>query len=135
MMQTLLADRFQLQFHRDIRTIPVYELAASPKAKLTRAAEENPGMGVENGSFVFRHVTMSDFAERLSDISAFDRPVLNKTGLEGSFDITLTGAAAGMRENSDAVFAAVEAAGLRLNSRKDPVEILIVDRAAPPSEN
>jgi uncharacterized protein (TIGR03435 family) len=136
MMRSLLADRFQLRLHQNIRTIPVYELAASRKAKLTTAADnEKPGMSVVSGGFVFEHVTMPDFAERLSDFAAFDRPVLDKTGINGFFDITLTGAASAMRENPDSIFSAVEAAGFRLNARKDPIEILIVDRAVPPSAN
>jgi uncharacterized protein (TIGR03435 family) len=136
MMQALLADRFQLHVHRAVRAVPIYELAASPKTKLTRADDdEKPGMSVVNGGFVFEHVTMPDFAERLSDFAAVDRPVLDKTGIDGSFDITLTGAAASVRENPDSIFSAVEAAGLRLNARKEPIEILIVDRAAPPSAN
>jgi uncharacterized protein (TIGR03435 family) len=99
------------------------------------AADQRSGMGVVNGSFVFEHITMSQLAEHLSDLSAFDRPVLNKTGLDGSFDITLPSAAAAMRENPDSIFAAVESAGFRLNARKSPVEILIVDHAEQPSQN
>lgn len=137
MMQALLTDRFQLQLHREARAIPVYELTANPKAaKLTpTVADEKADLTVVNGSFVFQHVIMSDFAERLSDLSAFDRPVLNKTGLDGFFDVTLTGAAAAMRESPDSIFSAVETAGFHLNQRKDPVEVLIIDRAAPPSAN
>jgi uncharacterized protein (TIGR03435 family) len=136
MMQALLADRFQLRVRRAVRTIPVYELAANPKAKLMPAgADEKEGMSVASGSFVFEHITMSDFTERLSDFSAFDRPVLDKTGLNGFFDVTLTGAAAAMRQNPDSIFSAVEAAGFHLNTRKDPVAILIVDHATPPSSN
>ncbi|MDQ1474110.1 MAG: hypothetical protein QOJ99_5590, partial [Bryobacterales bacterium] len=100
MMQALLADRFSVRVHRETRTMPVYELVARPKAPKLRKSttEQNTGMSVVNGSFVFHRVTMSEFAERLSDFSALDRPVLDKTGLEGVFDITLTSAAIAMRE-------------------------------------
>jgi len=78
---------------------------------------------------------MSELAGYLSDLAAFDRPVLNKTGLDGSFDITLPSAAVAMRENPDSIFAALESAGFRLNARKSSVEILIVDHAEQPSPN
>jgi uncharacterized protein (TIGR03435 family) len=105
--------------------------------KLKRASSDQTptGMTVENGSFVFRRVTMAEFAERLSDFSSFDRPVLDRTGIDGLFDITLTSAATAMRSDPDAIFAAVESTGLRLDSTKAPLEILVVDHAEKPSPN
>jgi uncharacterized protein (TIGR03435 family) len=137
MTQALLADRFRLRLRRATRTIPVYQLTAgSGAAKLRHSAtDEHSGMNVANGSFVFEHVTMSQLAENLSDLSAFDRPVVNTTGLDGAFDSTLPSAAAAMRENPDSIFSALESIGLSLSARKSPVEILIVDHAEQPSQN
>jgi len=138
MMQGLLADRFHLRLHRDIKSISVYELTATPgaAAKLkSSAADHRSGISVANGGFIFEHVTMSQLAEHLSDLSGIDRPVLDKTGIDGAFDITLPSAAAAMRENPDSIFGAVESVGFRLNARKSPVEILIVDHAEQPSPN
>jgi uncharacterized protein (TIGR03435 family) len=136
MMQALLADRFQLRFHRETRTVPVYELVLVANTKLRPAESgENPGLSVVNGSFVFRRLTMPEFAERLSDLSAIDRPVIDKTGREGLFDITLESAASAMRNDPDSIFPSLERAGLRLNSRKGPLEVLVVDQARKPSEN
>lgn len=138
MMQALLADRFHLRLRRDTNSIPVYELTATPGAtgKLKPSAANQPfGISVVNGSFIFEHVTMPQLAEHLSDLFAFDRPVLDKTAIDGAFDITLPSAAAAMRENPDSIFGAVESIGFRLNARKSPVEILIVDHAEQPSQN
>ena len=138
MMRALLADRFNLRLHRETRTVPVYQLVAgSGTMKLKPASSDQTltGMTVENGSFVFRRVTMSEFAERLSDFSSFDRPVLDRTGIDGLFDITLTSAATAMRGDPDAIFAAVESTGLRLDSTKAPLEVLVVDHAERPSPN
>jgi uncharacterized protein (TIGR03435 family) len=137
MLQALLADRFQLRSHRETRTVPVYELVARQNgAKLRPAqADQTAGMLVRDGSFVFQGVTMTEFAERLSDLSAIDRPVLNKTGLAGAFDITLGSAARDMLADPASIFAAIERAGFRLESRKGPIEVLVMDHAAPPSEN
>jgi len=138
MMQALLANRFRLRLHRDTRSIPVYELTATPataaKLKPSRV-DQRSGIGVVNGGFVFEHVTMSQLAEHLSDFSGFDRPVLDKTGIDGAFDITLPSAAAAMRENPDSIFGAVESIGFKLNAPKSPIEILVVDHAEQPSPN
>ena len=138
MLQTLLADRFSLRLQRETRIVPVYQLVEKSRAvKLNRASPDETanGMTVENGSFVFRRVTMSEFAERLSDFSSFDRPVLDRTGLDGAFDITLPSAASAMRSDPDAIFSAVEGAGLRLDPGKAPIEILVVNHADKPSPN
>lgn len=139
MLQALLTDRFNLRLRRETKNVPVYQLIATSRAsKLNRSAsdqENGHGMRIENGSFVFRHVTMAEFADLLSDLSSFDRPVLDKTGMDGSFDITLTSAATAMRTDPDAIYAAVESAGLKLNSAKAPLEILFVDHAEKPSPN
>jgi uncharacterized protein (TIGR03435 family) len=138
MMQTLLADRFNLQLHRAAKTVPVYQLVAPARtARLKPASPDQTAAGVtvENGSFVFHYVTMPEFAERLSDFASIDRPVLDRTGIEGSFDITLTSAATAMRTDPDAIFAAVEKAGFRLDSTKAELETLVVDHADRPSPN
>jgi uncharacterized protein (TIGR03435 family) len=136
MMQGLLADRFNLRFHRETRTVPVYELVVVSNTKLRPAEpDEKSGVSVVSGSFVFHRVSMPEFAEHLSDLAAIDRPVLDKTGREGLFDITLESAAITMRNDPDSIFSSIEGAGLRLNSRKGPLELLVVDHAEKPSGN
>jgi uncharacterized protein (TIGR03435 family) len=138
MLQALLAYRFNLRLRRETRVIPVYELAAKARAvRLDRASPDETAnrMTIENGSFVFRRVSLAEFAERLSDLSSFDRPVLDRTGMDGLFDITLASAATAMRNDPDAIFAAVESTGLRLNPGKAPLEILVVDHAERPAPN
>ena len=138
MLQALLTDRFSLRFRGETRVVPVYELAAKSRAvKLDRASPDEAahGMTMENGSFVFRRVSLAEFAERLSDFSSFDRPVLDRTGMDGLFDITLASAATLMRSDPDAIVAAVEGTGLRLNPVKAPLEILVIEHAERPSSN
>ena len=85
MLQSLLAERFQWRFHKETRNIPVYELVVRKNpVKLQEAkADLEKGFGVVDGSFVFSHVTLSEFAAYLSDLAAIDRPVQDKTGLAG----------------------------------------------------
>jgi hypothetical protein len=58
-----------------------------------------------------------------------------RAGMKGFFDITLTSAATAMRDEPSSIFSAVERVGLRLDSRKGPVEMLVVDHVEKPSEN
>lgn len=137
MLQALLADRFRLRLHRETRIEPVYALVARKgAAKLQQSKSgQDAGTTITNGSFVFQHVTMSDFAERLSDFSAIDRPVLDNTGIEGVYDITLNSAARAVLDDPWSIFTAVEDVGLKLVPRKRPVEVLVIDRAEKPSPN
>jgi len=78
------------------------------------------------------------------DVLAFElawrlgRPVLNRTNLSGPFKIALTWASDEdpTASNGPSLFTAVqEQLGLRLQSGKAPVPVLIIDRAEKPSEN
>jgi len=97
-----------------------------------------PDIRVSNGSFIFQNVSMPDFAEKLSDLRTIDRPVVDRTGIQGVFDITLKSAASAMLENDGpSIFTLIqEQLGLRLEAKKAPVEILVVDHAEKvPTEN
>jgi bla regulator protein blaR1 len=105
------------------------------------------------GSLLFlvgsRDVTMDVFASSLSEVPlGLGRPVINKTGLKGSVDFTLEWAPeprGTVTSDSPAVPAdqagptPVEALhdqlGLKLESTKGPLRILIIDRVERPSEN
>ena len=90
---------------------------------------------------------MKSFAGTLS--SLLDRPVVDKTGLTGGFNINLEWAPDEMRSNPNGnegaagdsvlgptIFTALHEVGLKLESRKAPVEILVVDRGEKtPAEN
>ena len=80
--------------------VPIYALTAHDAMKLKKSTSgDDAGVSVAGGSFVFKHLTMAEFAERLRDFSAMDRPVLDKTGIEGAYDITLESAARNMPED------------------------------------
>jgi len=71
---------------------------------------------------------------------AADRPVLNETGLSDSYDLKLEfardPAAAASETNAASIFTAVqEQLGLKLESRKGPVEVIVIDSVERPSEN
>jgi uncharacterized protein (TIGR03435 family) len=178
MLQTLLADRFKLALHRETRELPVYALTASktglklPAPKDASCISFAPGetprgfpgkvdCGYVSGPFSEatpgllhvrgRKVHMSDLIRELS--SVLDRPVLDKTGFTGEFDLDLSftpdealqgfggqgdpvGARLATDPNLPNIFAALEEQlGLKLAAAKGPVEVLVVDHAERPTEN
>lgn len=148
MIQSLLADRFKLVLHREKKEMPVYELIAAkggpklshkegsctpfdprPPAALLRSCGDIGGGKDFLEGF---GVTMSALAESLSD--TLDRKVIDKTGSARTFDFHLK--FAGVDTAGPSIFTAIqEQLGLRLQSAKDPVEVLVIDHVERPGEN
>jgi uncharacterized protein (TIGR03435 family) len=145
MLQSLLTERFQLKLHRETQERPVYALVVAkngPKLKES-APDKEPSTSVGGGRtshLTMTRATMEQFAVQLST-SGLDRPVVDKTGLAGHYDITLNWIpefAGPPAPNSDGVnvFTAVqEQLRLKLETEKAPIEILVIDHAEKPSEN
>jgi uncharacterized protein (TIGR03435 family) len=150
-MQSLLAARFGLKYHMATKELPVYDLVPAkggPKLKETTADEGKRGSTNVEGrgrksQATFTGVTTKSLATSLS--SEAGRMVLDKTGLTGTYDFTLTwmtdaqpGAADADADTASGptLFTAVqEQLGLKLEAAKGPVEILVIDSAEKPSEN
>jgi uncharacterized protein (TIGR03435 family) len=142
MLQTLLAERFQLVVHRETRTIPAFVLEV---AKNGPKVENSEGSGnttnSQRGRIEAKGTSMKMFAEVLS--RQMELPVVDQTGLEGVFSFTLQWTPESTRPvkpeetpEGPSVFTAIqEQLGLRLRSQKAPVEVLVVERAEKPSEN
>jgi uncharacterized protein (TIGR03435 family) len=146
MLRTLLAERFQLQFHRETKELPVYALVAAKSGPKFHKAEPdgNTSMQGENGAFVFRGTSMPQFAEDLATLSQVDPFVLDRTGIPGAFDFNLK-----FGESNDemkrvlvtgdgpSIFTLIqEQLGLKLEARKGPVEMLVIDHVERvPTEN
>jgi uncharacterized protein (TIGR03435 family) len=143
MMQALLADRFKLAVHRETREQPVYDLVVArdgAKLKSSSAARFSVKMGA--GHLEFQHVSIAVFAPYLYFREGYaqhvlDRPVTDKTGLDGFYDLNLEWAPdPGATASGPSIFTALrEQAGLRLEPRKSPVELLVIDHAEKPQEN
>ncbi len=93
MMQTLLADRFHLKFHRDTKEGSVYILTKGSKAlRLQEAKNPNDypwagglGGGLPSGDgLAGTNITLPQLVKRMAQW--LGRPVLDRTGLAGSFD-------------------------------------------------
>ncbi len=146
MLAALLGERFQFQFHRESKTLPVYNLVTAKNGfKLTAVdAKGSQSMNSNNGRLTSKGVSMAALAVFLS--RTMERPVLDATGIPGDFDFQLEwsqqqqGIAAKAPEANEpagpSIFTALqEQLGLKLESTKGPVEIIVVDHAEKPTEN
>jgi len=159
MVQKLLADRFQLTFHRDKKELSVYAITvAKTGAKMTKNESNPNGLpgfgGGPRGRLGVRNATMAEFASMLQ-ANILERPVVDQTGLaSGRYDFTLTwtpdpsqsqigGPALNPpppTENAadappDLFLAFQQQLGLKLESTKAPVDVLVIDRVEKPSAN
>lgn len=155
MLKTLLAERFKLAFHHESKVTSGYLLVvgrSGPKMK-----ERSPGDGGESRTGSSRRieggfrVTRRDMSmTALADYLGFyvlDRPVLDNTGLAGTFDFDLTwtpdetqfgGRYGGAPEGSNLpnLFTALrEQIGLSLETGKVPIDVMVIDHAEKPSVN
>lgn len=89
------------------------------------------------GHWSIRELTLARFAERL--VGIFGRPVIDRTGLQGSYDLELTYIPDGpvaVTSNAPTLLTALrEQLGLKLDSTTAPVEVLVVESVTAPSEN
>jgi uncharacterized protein (TIGR03435 family) len=147
MIQSLLADRFQLVIHREPRQLSGLALVLAKKEpKMGRAKPDEPsGFHGNNTQLTATNVTMEAFARYLASRAPdLDKLVIDKTGLTGGYDFTLEW----MREpagakppdtsfdNRPSIFTALEEQlGLRLESAKIPIQAVVIDRAEKPEEN
>jgi uncharacterized protein (TIGR03435 family) len=143
MVQRLLAERFGMKVHRESREIPVYVLVVGkngPKLETAKTPAEpgHRGININPGVMTARESTMADFADVLT--TNLDRPVLDRTNLEGRYDFTLTWDPAAANGPSwspigASLFMPIRELGLRLDPQKAPVEMLVIDAIEHPTDN
>jgi uncharacterized protein (TIGR03435 family) len=157
MMQSLLAERFHLKFHFETKEMPVYSLTVeSSGPKLTAHDAANSGEPwIEQGRDApFRArwkataTSMELFAFRLAAI--LDRPVIDRTALKGDYDFTLTYTmdlppnlpstallnGEPIDTSGPSIFLAIrQQLGLRLDTRRGPAKVMVIDHVEKPSAN
>ena len=153
MMQALLAERFKLALHREIRQLPMYALVVAkggPKVHLMEAPAvmgQNPFRMSGRGRLTGTQVSAAMLANVLS--GQLGRWVKDETRLEGVFDFTLewqpdapsaapdgVPGPADLRPGSSLFTAIQEQLGLKLEARNGPAEVLVIDHIeSAPTEN
>lgn len=138
-MRSLLADRFQLAVHTEIRELPIYALlVAKGGPHLRNSTSDGLNIHNRNGFVECTKVTMKEFAEG-SLTYRMGRTVVDDTGLTGEYDFELKfvedQALAADTSGPDFLTALQQQLGLKLESRKGPVQVMVVDRAEKPSAN
>jgi uncharacterized protein (TIGR03435 family) len=149
MLQELLADRFHLKVHHEIKQLPVYALiVAKGGSKLKESKLEDPSKGrLEDGEGQLTSVGMPLVFVLRPLTRELGRPVLDQTGLTGNYDFTLKWtpdqkqmASPNNASVSDiagpSLFTAIqEQLGLKLEPTKGPVDTIVIDYVEPPTEN
>jgi uncharacterized protein (TIGR03435 family) len=157
MVQGLLADRFQLKVHHESREIPVFALTvAKGGSKLTavsgspidpskpRGANDWTGLRNRDGFVEGRDASLKMLVDSLSwkpEIGG--RLVVDETGLQGNYNFTLRwtpddrqSAADPAQGMGSSIFTALEEQlGLKLESKKAPVDCIVIDHVERPSAN
>jgi uncharacterized protein (TIGR03435 family) len=148
MLQTLLADRFNLRFHRQNRDVPGFALLVSNNGpKLVEAKPEEPQTFTAAPTVKGQRMPTATIANFLSQ--RLGRIVVDKTGLTGQYDFTLTwtpdetelgpnGQPVSRppdQTGPSLVTAVQEQLGLRLERTNVPMELFVIDSVEMPSAN
>ena len=145
MLQSLLADRFQLKVHREPHELAVYALVVDENGPSLKPATGNDRCAARIGPLRpedrnYRYQYTNCALDPLVNTLQADRPIIDKTGLTGKYDITLFATPSfKMRDSSElgdiSLQDAVRQLGLKLESRKEPVSVLVVDHVEKPTGN
>jgi uncharacterized protein (TIGR03435 family) len=138
MIQALFADRFKLASHAETRQLPIFNLITAKNGpKLQQSKSNGKTYNYHRGMIDDQGVTLSVFAEHLA--LQVGRPIVDKTAVEGRYDITLKWTPENDTTTSEptvSLFTAFEEQlGLKLESTKGPVQILVIDHLEKPSDN
>ena len=136
-LQWLLAERFRLVTHREPRRVPGHVLVVTRDGVRLKAADADSSVfaSILPTGVYAPSTSMDSFAAILARVVG--RPVVNETGLTGSYRVDLDFAAdPAATTDLPSVFTALqEQLGLRLDSRTVEVEKLLIDSVERPSDN
>ena len=157
-LRALLTERFQLTIRHETKEEPVYALVVGKNGPKLQESQAKEGAGrhmlMNRGELTGEGVPMEFLASTLS--SQLGRPIIDRTGLTGHYDFKLKwtpdpGQSAWLfggppppgaeappppDPNGPSIFTAVqEQLGLRLESQKGPVDLIVIDRVEKLSEN
>ena len=150
MLQNLLADRFGLRSHRELREMEMFRLLRSPGVLKLQPHIEGASVEARTDNrdrapgFYYRvkAKSMADFADVIA--GRLQKPVADATGLTGTYDFDVwwvfddlaADSSSSSAANSPTMLSVIQSLGLRLDSQKGPVEVVVVDDVKrSPTEN
>ena len=157
LLQSLLAHRFALKVSHQTKELPVYALVVAkggPKFQQAKSDDKGPDVDLGAGQLTFQACPMAIVVTVMSNM--MHRTVLDQTGLKGNYDFTVqwrkdqtmsgmprepVGGVSGpddapLDSSGPSFFTALrEQLGLKLESTKGPVDVIVVDHIERPSEN
>lgn len=156
MIRKLLADRFQLKFHKDKRDMSAFVMTVAKGGEKLTPTQLNgplPGIGMRPATggltLMVRNGTVGDFTGFLQTL-VLDRPVVDRTDLKGKFDFSVTflpdetqfdghspvGKLADGVESAPSLFEALQRQlGLKVTAEKTSVDVIAIDHVGKPSAN
>jgi bla regulator protein blaR1 len=158
MLLPVLQDRFNLKYHHETREMTVYVLTVAKgglklKEAPVQTGEKHGGVRMNGlGDFQGENVKIEFLGHVLSEQPELGHTILDKTGLTGSYDFHLqwtpaqtgpigpdnsaSGSSAAPDTNKPDLFTALqEQLGLKLESQKGPVDVIVIDHIEKPSAN
>ena len=138
MLQSLLADRFHVQLHRQVKEMSAYVLAVGKNGPKFQESKTDGEMAIDPDrktlTVTAHRVPLSQLVDML--VRIYQMPVIDQTGLTGRYDVTINAAKyipqSGARPTDPLSLIETglqEELGLKLEARKMPVDLLIVDHA------
>jgi uncharacterized protein (TIGR03435 family) len=154
MFQQILTERFKLVAHRETRELPVYALSVAKGGPKFKESPPDPNMipgGKGPGNFNMGMGRISAYGTAIPYFASMlsrqlGRAIVDRTGLTGNYDFTLRwtpddapppllNGAPDPSPPPDIFTAVQEQLGLKLESAKAPVDVLVIDHIERPSEN
>jgi uncharacterized protein (TIGR03435 family) len=137
MTRSLLTERFNLTLHRESKELPVLALMIANGGPRLHPSVSKGGPEIRGGRgrLVARRVTTGMFASQLAG-RVLGRPVLDRTGIAGEFDIDLQWTPDENPDGGPSIFTALqEQLGLKLEAQKGSIDVLVIDHIEKPSAN
>jgi len=127
--RALLAERFRLVLHEDSRPMAGFVLVAEKSGLKVKPAAGDGSSNIWTGKTQMKAVglTMERLASSLATI--VDAPVVDETGIAGTYDFTFEWTV------EDGIGPALSVFGLKLERRKVPTKVLTIERAERPEAN
>ena len=139
MVQSLLEDRFQLRLHRETRQMPIYALVVTRpgviRSSTVDCRKEPDRCRIESagGHYSAAGLTMNNFMIFLS--STVERVVIDRTGLQGAYDVDFDWSSEPGSDKPSIFTSLQEQLGLKLESTRGPVDVLVIDHIERPTQD